>query len=57
MEKSKNLTHFAQELRKNMTPEEKHLWYDFLERFPAPVKRQFVIGIFIVVFFAKSICL
>ena len=30
----------AQELRKNMTPEEKHLWYDFLKRLPCTVKRQ-----------------
>ena len=31
----------AQELRKNMTPEEKHLWYDFLKRLPCTVKHQY----------------
>ena len=30
----------ARALRKNMTPEEKHLWYDFLKRLPFTVKRQ-----------------
>jgi len=33
-----------------MTPEEKHLWYDFLERFPKHVRRQHVIGNYIVDF-------
>jgi very-short-patch-repair endonuclease len=27
---NKELVPFAKELRKNMTKEEKHLWYDFL---------------------------
>ncbi len=27
---NENLTPFAKELRKNMTKEERHLWYDFL---------------------------
>ena len=30
----------AQILRKNMTPEENHLWYDFLKRLPITVNRQ-----------------
>ena len=30
----------AKVLRKNMTPEEKHLWYDFLKKLPITVKRQ-----------------
>ena len=33
-----------------MTPEEKHLWYDFLERFPVQFRRQHVIGNYIVDF-------
>ena len=41
----------AQELRKNMTPEEKHLWYDFLKRLPYTVKRQHNIDNFIVDFY------
>ena len=27
---NKELTEYSKELRKNMTAEEKHLWYDFL---------------------------
>ena len=41
----------AQALRKNMTKEERHLWYDFLKRLPASVKRQKNIGNYIVDFF------
>ena len=37
---NKKLLENARELRKNMTPEEKHLWYDFLKRLPFAVKRQ-----------------
>ena len=37
-----------------MTREEKHLWYDFLERFPVPVKRQYVFGPYIVDFVCFS---
>ena len=48
---NKHLTPNAQALRRNMTPEEKHLWYDFLKRLPMPVKRQKVIGTYIVDFY------
>ena len=41
----------AQLLRKNMTREEKHLWYDFLRRLPLTVNRQKNIGNFIVDFY------
>ena len=44
----------AQELRKNMTPEEKHLWYDFLKKLPVTVNRQKNIGNYIVDFFIAS---
>ena len=37
---NESLTEFAKELRKNMTSEEKHLWYDFLKLLPITVKRQ-----------------
>ena len=40
----------AQALRRNMTKEERHLWYDFLKGLDVPVKRQFVIGTYIVDF-------
>lgn len=52
---NKKLVPIAQELRKNMTPEEKHLWYDFLKKLPITVNRQKNIGDYIVDFYiAKS---
>ena len=41
----------AQILRKNMTPEEKKHWYQFLKRLPLTVNRQKNIGNYIVDFF------
>ena len=49
----KNLNSSAKELRKNMTPEEKHLWYDFLKKYPIQFNRQKVIGEYIVDFYCK----
>ena len=44
----------AQYLRKNMTDEEKKLWYQFLKRLPMTVNRQKNIGNFIVDFYICS---
>ena len=44
----------AQSLRNNMTPEERHLWYDFLRKLPVDVKRQKSIGSYIVDFYIPS---
>ena len=44
----------SQELRKNMTKEERHLWYDFLKQLQIPFKRQKVIGDYIVDFYCAS---
>ena len=41
----------AKTLRKNMTKEERHLWYDFLKTIPVMVHRQKVIGNYIVDFY------
>ena len=38
-------------LRKNMTKEERHLWYDFLKPLPVTVNRQKVLGRYIVDFY------
>ena len=51
---NKNLVQNARELRKNMTPEEKHLWYDFLKKLPLTVKRQHNIENYIVDFYIAS---
>ena len=48
---NKNLVSNAQALRKNMTPEEKHLWYDFLKKLPFNVRRQHNIENYIVDFY------
>ena len=48
---NKNLVSNARELRKNMTPEEKKLWYDFLRRLPFTVRRQHNIENYIVDFY------
>ena len=45
------LTENAKKLRREMTKEEKHLWYDFLKKLPFEVKRQKVIGKYIVDFY------
>ena len=41
------LTKNAQSLRRNMTKEEKHLWYDCLKTLPIAVKRQKIFGKYI----------
>ena len=51
---NKKLVATAQALRKRMTPEEKHLWYDFLKRLPITVNRQKNIGNYIVDFYIAS---
>ena len=49
-----NLTGFSQNLLKNMTKEEKHLWYDFQKDLPITENRQKVIGNYIVDFYIAS---
>ena len=48
------LKHNAQKLRREMTKEERRLWYDFLKQLPVTVNRQKVIGQFIVDFYCAS---
>ena len=45
------LSGHAKRLRKDMTKEERHLWYDFLKGLPVMVHRQKVIGNYIVDFY------
>ena len=49
-----DLTSNARTLRKNMTKEEKHLWYDFLKSYPIRFLRQKVIDNYIVDFYCHS---
>ena len=41
-------------LRKNMTPEERRLWYDFLREYPVRFNRQKIIGKYIVDFYSAK---
>ena len=52
----RNKTHTprAQELRRNMTPQEKYLWYDFLSQYPVRFRRQLTFGRFIVDFYCAK---
>ncbi len=49
-----NLTPLARNLRKNMTKEERHLWYDFLKNYPVRFLRQKVIDNYIVDFYCHD---
>jgi very-short-patch-repair endonuclease len=49
-----NLTGNAQALRRNMTREERKLWYRFLKHLPITVNRQKVIGNYIVDFYIDA---
>ena len=48
------LTQNAKTLRKNMTKEERHLWYDFLRDYPVRFLRQKVIDDYIVDFYCSK---
>ena len=51
---NKEHVQFARELRKNMTREEKHLWYDFLKDYPAKFTRQKILGQYIADFYCAE---
>ena len=51
---NKNLVSFSRELRKNMTKEERHLWYDFLRAYPIRFIRQKIIGNYILDFYCAK---
>lgn len=44
----------AKNLRKNATPQEKHLWYDFLSKYEIKFQRQKAIGEYIVDFYCHQ---
>ena len=47
----KELRKRSQKLRRQMTKEERHLWYDFLKTYPVQFKRQYSLGVYIVDFY------
>ena len=51
---NKEIVPAARMLRKNMTKEEKHLWYDFLQKYPVRFSRQKVLGNYIADFYCAK---
>ncbi len=51
---NKQLVPFAKQLRKEMTKEERHLWYDFLRTYPIRFSRQKVLGKYIADFYSAE---
>ena len=54
MEQNKQLKPKSQTLRKNATKEENLLWYNFLRKYPAQFRRQYVVGNYIVDFYCHK---
>ena len=51
---NKQLVPFAKQLRKEMTKEERHLWYDFLRTYSVRFSRQKVLGKHIADFYSAE---
>ena len=51
---NKQLAPFAKQLRKEMTKEERHLWYDFLRTYPVRFLRQKILGKYIADFYSAE---
>ena len=49
--KNNNLLENARRLRREMTPQEKHLWYDYLRHYPIKIYKQRIIDNFIADFY------
>ncbi len=52
--KNHKLLDRAKELRRELTPQERHLWYDFLRHYPVKVYKQRIIDSFIADFYCAS---
>ncbi|MDD5924217.1 MAG: endonuclease domain-containing protein [Clostridia bacterium] len=52
---NKNIIPFAKSLRKNMTPWERRLWYEFLRNYPIRFQRQKAIGNYIADFYCAKV--
>ena len=48
------LVPYAKDLRKNMTKEERHLWYDYLRSYPVRFQRQKILGKYIADFYCAK---
>ncbi len=54
MKHNGNLTSHAQALRKNMTKEERRLWYEYLRLYPHRFRRQVTFGNYILGFYCAA---
>ena len=54
MKKNDKLLSIAKILRRNMTRQEKHLWYDFLRQYPLKIYKQRIIDQYIADFYCHS---
>ncbi|MBE5818899.1 MAG: DUF559 domain-containing protein [Clostridiales bacterium] len=54
LEYNKNNIMLAKDLRRKATPQEKHLWYDFLSKYEIRFQRQKAIGNFIADFYCHQ---
>ncbi|MBQ3367605.1 endonuclease domain-containing protein [bacterium] len=54
MRKRPLLVEAARILRKDMTPQEKHLWFDFLRHYPVKIYKQKIINDFIADFYCAK---
>ncbi len=52
--KNHKMLQSARELRKEMTPQERKLWYKFLQKYPVKIYKQRIIDSFIVDFYCAS---
>ena len=52
--KNNDLLNIAKILRRNMTRQEKHLWYDFLQSYPIKVYKQRIVSNFIADFYCHQ---
>ena len=51
---NKQMAPIAKSLRKNMTKEERHLWYDFLKDYPIRFYRQKILGKYVADFYCSK---
>ena len=54
VKKNNNLLEIARLLRKNMTEQENHLWYDFLQHYPIKIYKQRIIDDFVADFYCHQ---
>ena len=54
VKKNSALLQVARILRRNMTRQEKHLWYDFLQHYPVKIYKQRIIDHFVADFYCHS---